>query len=125
MRVYLHDNYGISKRRYQELYAFCRQYDEWKRDLQECYRVLPPIPHAVRSSDISDPTALAAIRAERLHRNIELVERAAVDAEPAIAGYILKNVTQGLPYECLDIPAGRRQFYTARRKFFWLLDRRR
>lgn len=24
MRVFLHDNYGISKRRYQELYAFCQ-----------------------------------------------------------------------------------------------------
>ena len=125
MRVFLHDNYGISKRRYQELYAFCRQYGEWQRALQECYRILPPVPHAVRSSDINDPTAVAAIREERLSRNIELVERTAKDSAPDIARYILQNVTQGLPYERLTVPAGRRQFYTARRRFFWLLDRRR
>jgi len=36
---------------------------------------------------------------------------------------LLKNVTQGTPYEYMPVPSGRRQFYNLRHKFFCILDR--
>ena len=38
---------------------------------------------------------------------------------------VLKNVTEGTPYEWMDVPVGRRQFYEYRRYFFYLLAQKR
>jgi hypothetical protein len=63
------------------------------------------------------------MRAEQYQKNIALVERTVQEAAPEIANALLKAVTDGIPYEWLDVPMGRRQFYNARRKFFYLLDK--
>jgi lysophospholipase L1-like esterase len=123
VRTYVHDNYGISGYRYRELFAFCRQYAEWKLALSQCYSLQGPVPHAARSGGVNDPTSAAAMRAEQYQKNIALVERTVQEAAPEIANALLKAVTDGMPYEWLDVPMGRRQFYDARRKFFYLLDK--
>lgn len=123
MRTYIHDNYGISGYRYRELYAFCRQYGEWKLALSQCYSLQGPVPHAARSGGVNDPTSSAAMRAEQYQRNIAMVERIAKEAAPEYHTHLLKAVTDGIPYEWMDVPAGRRQFYNTRRKFFFLLDK--
>ena len=123
MRTYVHDNYGISGYRYRELYAFCRQYSEWKLALSQCYSLQGPVPHAARSGGVNDPTSAAAMRAEQYQKNIAMIERTVQEAAPEIAQALLKAVTDGIPYEWLDVPMGRRQFYNARRKFFYLLDK--
>lgn len=64
----------------------------------------------------SDPKAL---------KDAALIEQASREAEPNICQYILKNVTQGVPYEYMDVPCGRRQFYEQRRKFFYLLSKKK
>lgn len=46
-------------------------------------------------------------------------------ADRANAQSLIANVTiPNMPYEYLMVIGGRRQFYEARRKFFWLLDRK-
>lgn len=54
-----------------------------------------------------------------------LIEQTAIEADPETYDLLLKNVTEGISYEYMAIPRGRRQFYMRRRKFFWLLSERR
>lgn len=56
---------------------------------------------------------------------VKLIEQTAIAADPVIYPYILKSVTQGIKYEYMDAPCGRRQFYEARRVFFALLAEKR
>ena len=49
------------------------------------------------------------------------IEKAAQKTSPELYSYILKNVTQGIPYEQMPVPLGRRQFYALRQEFFWNL----
>ena len=101
MRTYIPDNYGISRERYRELLNFCLQYNDWRRQAGN-----------KSTGDI-------------YRKNIETVEDCARQADPAIAEYIIKSVTQGIPYEWMDVPMSRKHFYLRRRKFFFLLDKRR
>jgi len=52
-----------------------------------------------------------------------MIEQAALLADSEIAPYILRNVTQGVPFHALMVPCGRRQFYEKRRRFFVELDK--
>lgn len=60
---------------------------------------------------------------------MEVVEQAAIEADPYLASYILKAVTEGLSYNYLkarlEIPCSRDMNYDRYRRFFWLLDRAR
>lgn len=54
----------------------------------------------------------------------DLIDRAlelTTDNE-VIRGYLRRAVTENVPYERLDVPMGRRQFYELRRKFFYILS---
>ena len=102
---------------------WCLQYYEWKSNLSSCYSLNSSQSRGVNSSGKSDPTATAAMRAERYSRNIELIEKTASEVDPVIGKYIIKNVAGNIPYEYLGhVPCGRRQFYELRRKFFFKLD---
>ena len=60
---------------------------------------------------------------------MEMVEKAAQDADPELASYILRAVTEELPYDALklrlEIPCCKDVYYDADRLFFWLLSRAR
>lgn len=57
------------------------------------------------------------------------IEEAALKADPYLASYILKAVTEGLSFNYLksrlEIPCGRDMYYDRYRRFFWLLNRSR
>lgn len=55
----------------------------------------------------------------------ELIEQTAIAVNDGIYRYIIKNVTQGIKYEYMDVPCGRRQFYEARKRFFRMLAQKR
>lgn len=89
--------YNIGKYRYRELKYFCLQYPEW-------------VSEAARGNNIN--------AANRI-----MIEQAAQEADEFLMPYILKNAADNIPYERLgNVPCGRRQFYQARRKFFYLLS---
>lgn len=124
------DMYEISPRAYRELYYFCLQYGEMKARLRELYSVASGVISAMpRGTDIADSTAKKAMAAAQLRTNIELIERAARQADDEIDGYILRNVTEGTGYtylrHALNMPCGRNKFYKARRKFFYILYKNR
>ena len=57
---------------------------------------------------------------------MDMVERAAYEADATLANYILKAVTKGYSYEYLksklEIPCCREVYYQLYRKFFWILN---
>ena len=110
--------------KYRELVNFCLQYEEKKAEIDYS---IPPIssdgmPHG---TDISDPTYKRAERNAKLKADVELIEQTAMEADPMLYPYILKNVTCGIAYQYLDVPVSSGTFYESRRRFFSLLAKKR
>lgn len=78
-----------------------------------------------KGNAISDRTANDAIRITELKRDIEIIETSAREADETISKYILANVVDEISWEYMDAPIGRRQFYAARRKFFYILSQKK
>lgn len=85
---------GISDERYGELRYFCLQYDQYK-----------------------------AQRSAKGKRRMKIIDDALAVLNPVIAECVRKNVTQGVRFEYMPVPCGRRQFYEARRAFFVALNK--
>lgn len=120
------DEYGISKERYLELKHFCKRYAEMRLEIASA-RGLDAVsndglPHG---NGKADPTARKADRALKLSTDVRIIEDAAREADPLNWCALLKNVTEGTAYEYQPVYCGRRQFYESRRKFFWLLDKKK
>ena len=134
MRTYIPGTWEISKDRYIELRAFCRQYPQWLVEAASMLGVsgakLDDMPHG---TDPGDPTGRAVERRERILAKIDLVEgcAAAVDGGRWYRA-ILLNVCNGMAYERIrdlhpdTLKSSKVQaFFMARRQFFALLDRKR
>lgn len=123
------EDYGISKNRYEELKAFCLQYEEKKskisRDIGSMnYDGMP------KGNYKGNPLERKAIRNVVYQKDCEMIEQAAVAASAELYPYILKSVTNGLPYRFIEydeqlgrIPIGKTEFYALRRKFYHFLDK--
>ena len=122
--------YNISNAKYRELKGFCEQYDEKRQLLSRYYeigaQVLSDMP---RGSDVSDPTAIRAERAERISSEIEMIEQSAIQADSDIYQAIIKSVCYNIPFSYLKsvdmLPCGKDKFYESRRKFFYILAKKR
>lgn len=110
---------GITRANYRELKNFCLQYPEWKKKLR--YDAAGP----AGSGSGCNGTEAQALSNRHYLDKMQMVEETAKEADPQLAPYILKNVTSGLAYDYLNVPAGINQFYAARRKFFYLLSKKR
>ena len=119
-------DYNISRAKYNELKYFCIQYVEKKQKLESTYGLRATVNDGMPKGNLSgDTTAQEAIRNVMLQEDLRLIEETAKKAAPSIHKWILKNVTEGTPYEWMDVPIGRRQFYEYRRYFFYLLAQKR
>ena len=117
------NEYNISKYRYRELKNFCLQYREKKMQLSSITLLGSAGTESNgKGNTISDRTANDAIRIAEIKRDIDMIESSAREADETIQKYILANVVDEIPYEYMDAPIGRRQFYSARRKFFYILS---
>ena len=120
--------YWIPKYRYLELKNFCFQYPEWKQSVVAISEIKTHFQIS-SSGNFSDPTTEVALKKMKYQALIDLVEQTAFDADPLIAKWIVKGVTENYSYEYLryklDLPAGREMYYDRYRRFFWLLDQRR
>ena len=116
--------YSIGKYEYRELRNFCLQYPEKKKRLVELRSPYqsPQINDMPHGSFVGDQTGRSAERAAALSDYCDLIEKTAKEAGADIYQSLLVNVTnEHMPWEILAPPCGRRQFYDARRKFFYLL----
>lgn len=126
------NKYYIDKHRYYELKHFCLQYKEWKKAYLSCCEsiMFSSIFEEKISTNIpSDLTAKYAMLKAQYAEKINIIEKAAREADPDLYTYILKAVTEGLSYTYLksrlDIPCSRDTYYNRYRKFFWLLSQER
>ena len=126
------NKYYIDKHRYYELKHFCLQYKEWKKAYELCNESIifaSTFEKMPSSNTPSDLTAKYAMKKVQHAERIKLIEETAKEADDYLYPYILKGVTEGLPYTHLktklDIPCGRDMYYDRYRKFFWLLSEAR
>ena len=126
------NKYWIEKHRYYELKHFCLQYPVWKK----AYAALDGL--STRPMDLemfmvtntlSDPTAKCAMAKEFYTERMDMIKRAAENADLRLSSYILKAVTEGWSYDILkarlDIPCCKDTYYELYRRFFWLLSKER
>lgn len=128
-RLSLRSKYYISPHRRYELKHFCLQYPLWKKALYSIVGLESRpddlgIFHDKNST--SDPT-WTAVNARQLYQDkIDMVEKAAYLADPELAPYIIKGVTEEKSYEAMylmhSIPCSRKTYYDRYRKFFYDLS---
>ena len=126
------NKYYIDKHRHYELKHFCLQYRTWKKLHDEALESCITAAKLERESTTnipSDITAKYAMKRAQYGEKIQMIERAAVEADKYLYSYILKAVTEDLSYTYLrtrlDIPCGKDMYYDRYRKFFWLLSQMR
>ena len=106
--------YWIERHRYHELKQFCLQY---------------PISTFGKAKHISNPTERIGIMKAYYSERMDMIWRAAEKAEPELAQYIVRGVTEGLSYDLIkvkmDIPCCKDVYYSAYRRFFWILNKER
>lgn len=119
-------DYNISRAKYNELKYFCMQYEEKKRELHKGYGLNAIVNDGLPKGNLpGNPVESQAIRNAALQADVDLIEHTAMEAGAAVYQWLIKNVTEGVPYEWLNVPSGRRQFYETRRYFFFLLAQKR
>lgn len=130
--VSLKNKYWIDKHRHYELKHFCLQYPAWKKayaDFSDASITLSTIERVPTSNLPGDPTAKRAIMKAKYAEKIDIIEKAAKEADRYLYEYILKAVTEGLSYNYmrskLDIPCSKDMYYDRYRRFFWILSESR
>lgn len=124
------NKYWIDKHRHYELKHFCLQYPNWKRAYIELdgFNGRDRDQYS-RSSTPGDPTSKVVEMRDLYLERMDLVRRTAFEADPELATYIFRAVTEGLSYTYLKtklaIPCGRDMYYDRYRRFFWLLSEAR
>ena len=126
------NRYWLPKHRYYELYHFCLQSPEWKKNY------LSLDGYASKSASIAEqngqheagnPTAVYAEARLYYRERMEMIENAAKEAAADLYLPMLRAVTEGISYEHLNaqnrIPCCKDVWYTIYRRFFWLLDKAR
>lgn len=81
------------------------------------------------NKNVSDRTVMKAEARMYYTDRINMLERISKEADSDLAKYILKGVTEGVPYDYLkaklDIPCCKDTYYDRYRRFFWLLNKER
>ena len=126
------NKYWIDKHRHYELKHFCLQYPMWKKayaDFSDPSIPLSTIERVPTSNLPGDPTAKRALMKAHYAERIDLIEKAAKEADRYLYDYIIKAVTEELSYTYLktklNIPCGKDMYYDRYRRFFWLLNKLR
>ena len=114
-------DYNISRAKYNELKYFCMQYEEKKREIHNSYGLGAVVGDGMPGNAVER----VAIRNVMLQKDVEMIEQTAMEADPDIYQWLLKNVTEGIGYDYLAVPMSRNRFYDSRKYFFYLLAQKR
>lgn len=115
---------GITPWHKREIIAYCRRYDDWRKELQYGLRAIS-MEGGSHSNNISRPTEQQAVRNAQLCDQILLIERAIRDICPDMYNEMLDNIARGVPYIYLQVPYTERDFYERRIKVYALIADRR
>lgn len=125
------NKYYINEHRYYELKHFCLQYPLWEKQYNELMNItkISDLKKSSRTNKITDYTAETVEKRLYYRERMDMVNKAAQDADTELASYIFKAVTQGLSYEALrlqmNMPCSRDIYYDRYRRFFYLLSKYR
>lgn len=95
------DDYGISRYRYEELKAFCLQYEEKKSKINRGIGAMNYDGMPKRNFK-GNQLETTAIRNVTYQKDCEMIEQAAVAASAEIYPYIIKSVINDLPYRFIE-----------------------
>lgn len=123
------NEFYISRHRYYELKHFCMQYKEFKKIYNDlCSRVSSGIIN-IEKHDGAYPADQSMYVRERYLDNMILIETCCKLTDNVLWPYILKGVTEGLPYSYLrinqNIPCCKDNYYKLYRKFFYILSNKK
>lgn len=119
-------DYNISRAKYNELKYFCMQYKEKKAEIHNSYGLGAVTNDGMPKGNLpGNSVERVAIRNAMLEADVELIEQTAIEADAEIYQWLLKSITEGVPYEYMDVPLSRTKFYDSRRYFFYLLSQKR
>lgn len=111
--------YYISKDRYQELFYFCKRYGEREEEIKSLYGLAGcNLDSTPRGSDVGNKTESTALKILKLKEENDIIVETAKEVDKNIYLFIIKNITEGIPYDYMNVPCGKRQFYEKRRLFF-------
>lgn len=115
------DEYNIGRYEFRELHNFCMQYDRKKKQLLSlrCQTGNSDQPPATGDQDVT----------QQLARDIEDINHCAVEAGGEEYHYLLLAVTsEGVPWyrlRTMGMRMGEHTFYKCKRKFYFLLAKRK
>ena len=124
--ISVNNKYYISRHRYYELKHFCLQYKEFKKIYNDLCEKIPGgiilqngLENAPKSNDE------LYVREKYLDK-IQLIEECSKLTDEVLGPYILKGVTENLPYSYFkmnnNIPCCKDIYYDLYRKFFYILS---
>ena len=130
--ISIKNKYWIDRHRYYELKHFCLQYTSWKKaydGISDLYLKAVTFDEKISSNTPTDLTGKYATAKSEYSKKIDMVEKAAYEADADLANYILKAVTENLSYthlkSRLNIPCSKDTYYDRYRRFFWILSKAR
>ena len=124
------NEYWIDRHRYYELKHFVMQYPLWKMksealDGMRSSSVIALCEPHNEESKVEENAIRKIFYTDRMN----MVKKAAQDADPVIGSYILKGILHGVSYDKLSarykVPCSRDEYYKLYRRFFWLLSQAR
>jgi hypothetical protein len=127
------NKYWIDKHRYYELKHFCLQYPQWVKAYDDITTVAMTTTSLIDvmsgCKTPSDIVARNAINKVTYSSRIDIIKKAAYDADSELSYYILRGVTEDLSFTYLKsrlgMPCCRDTYYDRYRRFFWLLSKSR
>lgn len=126
------NKYWISKHRHYELKHFCLQYPEWKKACStHSMKIasLITLETSLARFTPHNPSNVKASLIEYYTKQIDLIEKIAIETDHYLYDYLIKGITEGRSYTylkaVLGMPCGRDMYYDRYRKFFWLLSNAR
>lgn len=132
MRTWAPKVYDLSRERVAELQRFCWQYREKRTRIAAMRKASGGggVGRPRGKGGIGRPTESAAIRIVdgKDARDVRMIEEAAWEASggsKALYECLIANVCDRVAFQSLKVPQGINQFTQTRRRFFWLLDRKR
>lgn len=122
------NEYYLPKHVFLETYHFCCQYPDWVVEYAELENQLKGITYDKEKVDggkAEDPMVKLAIRREELWEKIRIIEESARDTEDLFLEEFIKAMTtENVGYDTVReyLPLSRREYYSKRRKFYYLVN---
>lgn len=122
------EKYTLSQKRLNTVKSYAREYPDWIKQIA----YMTHVSSSQRFGDQKNiakgagrPTENLALRRVQISKKIDMIEKTAREVDPFIYKYLIKGVTEGVPYEKLfssGITCSRNTYYTRRRMFYWKLS---